>query len=454
MAGSLGLVGGRVCRVLRGSVSGLSVHFLKSRAQQGRISPVCFCGSSALDHILGIPKVEAKPLVGQHPPPVNAFQAETDNLLCYEPDQPENPKVLRVAIIGAPNAGKSTLSNQLLGRKVLPVSKKVHTTRCSAQAVITEDDTQLVLLDTPGLTTSSKAKRHNLEKSLLQDPWRSMKSADLVVVLVDVADHYTRNQLHPQVHKCLSTFSQIPSVLVLNKVDLLKKKHLLLDLVVELTEGVVNGKKLKVAPQSKASSATSSSSISHKSTQDSEVTTAKSGDLVEANSPQADSDSDARPNSIMEDVGKSMEKPKMSKKGWPHFRDVFMMAAINREEVETLKNYLLMQAKPGPWEFHSEVLTSQSPQEICDNIIREKLLEYLPEEVPYTVDQQTEMWEEGPSGELIIAQNLLVQKETHMKILIGHQGRQVSIIAREAGRDLMDAFLCDVHLKLRVKLKK
>lgn len=46
-----------------------------------------------------------------------------------------------------------------------------------------------------------------------------------------------------------------------------------------------------------------------------------------------------------------------------------------------------MQAKPGPWEFHSEVLTSQSPQEICYNIVREKLLEYLPEEVPYTVDQ-------------------------------------------------------------------
>lgn len=46
-----------------------------------------------------------------------------------------------------------------------------------------------------------------------------------------------------------------------------------------------------------------------------------------------------------------------------------------------------MQAKPGPWEFHSDVLTSQSPQEICDNIIREKLLEYLPLEVPYGVTQ-------------------------------------------------------------------
>jgi len=46
-----------------------------------------------------------------------------------------------------------------------------------------------------------------------------------------------------------------------------------------------------------------------------------------------------------------------------------------------------MQAKPGPWEFHSRVLTSQSPHEICDNIIREKILEYLPLEVPYGVTQ-------------------------------------------------------------------
>lgn len=51
------------------------------------------------------------------------------------------------------------------------------------------------------------------------------------------------------------------------------------------------------------------------------------------------------------------------------------------------QRYLLMQAKPGPWEFHSHVLTTQSPQEICDNIIREKVLEYLPLEVPYGVTQ-------------------------------------------------------------------
>lgn len=51
------------------------------------------------------------------------------------------------------------------------------------------------------------------------------------------------------------------------------------------------------------------------------------------------------------------------------------------------QQYLLTQAQPGPWEFHSGVLTSQTPEEICANKIREKLLEYLPEEVPYSVQQ-------------------------------------------------------------------
>uniref|UniRef100_A0A670KDH2 GTPase Era, mitochondrial n=1 Tax=Podarcis muralis TaxID=64176 RepID=A0A670KDH2_PODMU len=359
---------------------------------------------SALDYILGITKEDAPSLVGQHPPPLSAFKAEQDILLGHQPDQPENPKILRIAIIGAPNAGKSTLSNQLLGRKVLPVSKKVHTTRRNAQGVITKDDTQLV-----GIKNWPK---HQLEKTLLYDPCKSLKNADLVLVLVDVSDHYTRNCLHPEVLKCLARFPDLPSILVLNKVDLLKKKFLLLYLVTELTEGVVNGKKLKVKSRVKPDSLT---------------------ELTQENRKHV------------------REK---AKKGWPGFKEIFMLAATDREEVETLKRYLLKQARPGPWEFHSEVLTTQSPQEVCDNIIREKLLEYLPEEVPYTVTQRTEVWEEGPGGELVIVQNLIVQKETHVKMLVGSRGHLISKIAQEAGSDLMNAFLCDVHLKLSVQLKK
>ncbi|XP_027747341.1 GTPase Era, mitochondrial isoform X1 [Empidonax traillii] len=404
--------------------------------------------SSALGSLLGIP-TEAPPApLGQHPPPVATSKEEQKRLLQHRPDQPQNPKVLRIAIIGAPNAGKSTLSNQLLGRKVFPVSKKVHTTRCKARGVITHEDTQLIILDTPGLTNPLKVKRHNLEKAMLTDPWDSMKHADLVLVLVDVSDHWTRNALSKEVLKCLSQFPHIPSVLVLNKVDILKKKYLLLDIVTDLTEGIVNGKKLEVKSAFKSDSSSSAKPPL-------QITQASPAGNRAPGSP-CWQERDAKSNPVTEEAqGPKQYRHKDLKdmKGWPKFQEIFMLAARRGEEVDTLKQYLLMQAKPGPWEFHSDVLTSQSPQEVCDNIIREKVLEYLPLEVPYGVTQVTEMWEEGECGELLIAQNLLVPRKSHMRMLIGRGGKVISKIAQEAGQDLMNAFLCDVRLKLRVEVK-
>ncbi|XP_074701209.1 GTPase Era, mitochondrial isoform X3 [Strix aluco] len=408
------------------AAAGLPGRLLESCAQRAAVLPARRSGSSsALGSILGIPAEKPSDALGQHPPPVATRKKEQDRLLRYRPDQPQNPKVLRIAIIGAPNAGKSTLSNRLLGRKVFPVSKKVHTTRCKARGVVTYEDTQLIILDTPGLTNHIKAKRHKLDEAMLTDPWDSVKHADLVLVLVDVSDHWTRNSLSSEVLKCLSQFPQIPSVLVLNKVDLLKKKFILLELVTELTEGIVDGKKLEVRSAFKdnpSSSAKSPLQITRASPPENRAP--KSHCLQETDGAQKGSSVDNSSNMRASEsslVTEEAQGPKhyeprdlKNMKGWPCFREIFMLSALHGEEVDMLKRYLLMQAKPGPWEFHSGVLTSQSPQEICNNIIREKILEYLPLEVPYGVIQVTEMWEEGPSGELLIAQNLLVPRKSHM----------------------------------------
>ncbi|XP_054429197.1 GTPase Era, mitochondrial isoform X2 [Pteronotus mesoamericanus] len=368
--------------------------------------------NSAMDRLLGISQPDSS--LTPRIPSVSIHKDEQDLLLVHHPDMPENSRVLRVVLLGAPNAGKSTLSNQLLGRKVFPVSKKVHTTRCQALGVITEEEAQVILLDTPGLISPVKQKRHHLELSLLEDPWKSMESADLVLVLVDVSDKWTRNQLSPQVLQCLTRFSQVPSILVMNKVDCLKQKSVLLELTAALTEGVVNGKKLKIRPAF------------------------RSGPSIHCPSPAA--------------KGLDTQSVGGSKRiGWPHFQEIFMLSALSQKDVKTLK-YLLAQARPGPWEFHSEVLTSQTPEEICTNIIREKLLEHLPQEVPYNVQQKTVVWEEGPSGELVIVQKLLVPKESHVRILIGPKGHLISQIAEEVGQDLMNIFLCEVRLCLSVKL--
>uniref|UniRef100_A0AAR2M0M5 GTPase Era, mitochondrial n=1 Tax=Pygocentrus nattereri TaxID=42514 RepID=A0AAR2M0M5_PYGNA len=340
------------------------------------------------------------------------------SLLLRPPDQPENPKTLRVAVIGAPNAGKSTLTNQLLGRKLFAVSQKVHTTRSRALGVITMDNTQIILLDTPGLTTPFKVKRHQLENSLLVDPLNSLREADLVVVLVDISDKWTRDRLDFEVLKCLTLNPHIPAVLVLNKVDLLKNKALLLDITAKLTEGVVNGQRLRVR--------------------------------------DAQTGEEPCPNSDTQDqTGLSREQLRTlkSRKGWSHFKDVFMLCAADGEDVETLKRYLMVAAKPGPWHYHSDVLTDQSPEDICVNAVREKLLEYLPQEVPYTISQHIELWRETEDGKLDISVKLHVKKNSHMTMVIGPGGQVMARIAREAGEDLTNAFMCEVRLKISATLK-
>ncbi|KAM5180173.1 GTPase Era, mitochondrial [Mantella aurantiaca] len=393
---------------------------------------------SAIGSLLGMSQEQpAEEYITQQAPAVPFNKADQDQLLTNTPDQPENPKLLKIAIIGAPNAGKSTLSNHLLGRKLFPVSSKVHTTRCLAQGVITEGNIQLILLDTPGMVNAIKLKRHKLEKSLRDDPWESMKLADVVLVLVDVSEKWMRSSLHFEVLKCLSQNPTVTSILVLNKVDLLRDKSYLLEITETLTKGVVKGKKARVQSLIKSS---------QKKMKPEDAALMKK-DEAQQNSNEQPKRSIRSPDPLTKDSSTQMV-------GWAHFQEVFMLSAINRDEVKTLKKYLMTLANPGEWIFHSDVVTTQSPQEICDNVIREKLLEYLPLEIPYSITQVTNLWEEGSSGELVIMQTLLVSKENHVKIVIGAGGSLINRVASEAGRDLMNAFLCDVRLRLSVKFKK
>lgn len=394
-------------------------------------TPACFITSEAfLNRLTKGKPTEADGSFDRFPASVLPDSADQLSLLLRHPDQPDNSKVLKVAIIGAPNAGKSTLSNQLLGKKVFAVSKKVHTTRSRALGVLTENDTQIILLDTPGLTTPSKVKRHQLEKSLLMDPWITVKEADLLVVMVDVADKWVCHRLDFEVLKCLAQHPDIPAILVLNKVDLVKAKDRLLDITAELTCGMVNGRKMRIRPVIKPPWG------EKKPERDSE------------SSLEEDS---AEPNSVL---SKEQLKTLRSQQGWAHFKDVFMLSSVDREDVETLKSYFMVAAKSGSWQYHSEVLTDQSPEEVCTNIIREKLLEYLPQEVPYSVTQSVELWQTAENGDIDISVKLYAKKETHMKMVIGTAGQMVARIAREAGEDLSQIFLREVKLKLSVKLRK
>ncbi|MBB5073591.1 GTP-binding protein Era [Bartonella callosciuri] len=125
-----------------------------------------------------------------------------------------------VVLIGMPNAGKSTLVNQLVGTKVSIVTHKVQTTRSLIRGIIIHDNAQIVLIDTPGVFHPHK----RLERAMVSAAWGSVKSADVLLVLIDV-----QNGLSDDVYAMLDIVKNIKQdkILVLNKIDTVAKESLL-----------------------------------------------------------------------------------------------------------------------------------------------------------------------------------------------------------------------------------
>jgi GTP-binding protein Era len=125
-----------------------------------------------------------------------------------------------VALIGAPNAGKSTLINQLVGTKVSIVTHKVQTTRAIVRGIAIHGVAQIVFVDTPGIFKP----RRNLDRAMVRTAWGGAKDADLVLVLID-AERGLKGDAAALVES-LADVRQ-PKILVLNKIDRVKRESLL-----------------------------------------------------------------------------------------------------------------------------------------------------------------------------------------------------------------------------------
>lgn len=125
-----------------------------------------------------------------------------------------------VAIVGAPNAGKSTLTNQLVGAKVSIVTRKVQTTRARITAIAVADNSQIVFVDTPGIFEPKR----RLERAMVDAAWSGIGDADIVVLLVDAQKG--RSDDTDRIITGLKTAGR-QAILALNKVDLVKQPTLL-----------------------------------------------------------------------------------------------------------------------------------------------------------------------------------------------------------------------------------
>lgn len=132
-----------------------------------------------------------------------------------------------VSIIGRPNVGKSTLLNHILGEKILAVSNKPQTTRTVIRGILSDDTSQIVFVDTPGIHEA----KSRINRAMVGAAYGSIAGVDTILLVVDATA-----QLDKSFIKDVTTKASVPVFLIFNKIDLLEQKERLLKLIEEATQ--------------------------------------------------------------------------------------------------------------------------------------------------------------------------------------------------------------------------
>ncbi len=279
-----------------------------------------------------------------------------------------NTKSEFVAIVGKPNAGKSSLLNSIIGEKVAIVSAKPQTTRTRITGVLTKEETQYVFIDTPGL----HKPKTKLGEYMVKQVGESVADVDIAVLVVDFKGEPVQAELD-----LIASFraQSIPAILVVNKIDTLAQKE----------------------------------------------------DII----PRID-----------------------TYRTLYDFAAVVPLSAKTGEGVEVLLKELNPYALDGPHYFPDDAVTDQPERVIAAEIIREKLLRNLSEEVPHGIAVGIESMKEREDGSLIdIDAIIYCERETHKGIIIGKGGAMLKKVATQARQDMERFFDVKVNLKTWVKVK-
>ncbi|CAB3243009.1 unnamed protein product [Arctia plantaginis] len=312
-----------------------------------------------------------------------------------------NPgKVVNVAIIGAPNSGKSTLINKIIERKICAASNKVHTTTKLVRAMCYQNNTQIIFLDTPGVVTDKEKRKYNLPDSMIGACHKSLRCADVVGVVHDASNKYTKDQLHNDVINMLNSVDEIPSFLIINKVDKLKSKHQLLNVIRNLTNGYIAGNPIPNNERSKK----------------------KADGRIE--------------------------------RGYSKFSDVFLISALKGDGVNDIKQYLISNAKTANFQYSPEIWSDQKPESLIEEAVRAKFLDFLAQEIPYKLNVQLEYFEEIEEEDKICCSVVVECPSARLaKLIAGAGGGRLQQIKSHIRSDLIDLFKKTVIIDLDLKIK-
>jgi GTPase Era involved in 16S rRNA processing len=299
-------------------------------------------------------------------------------------------------------------------------------------------------------------KRFKLTRSHILDPRSSLWEADVICVVQDCSDKYRRHKIDTEVLKCLYMHPEKESILILNKIDLVRQKKYLFDLIAHLTDGQLNGNKfdikdtrpislekqletiylstakklnlklpsiaeekdiIKLLEELKECENILFNNEDYLSSFDKEVDSLDNTDDVVRDKDvsiiggmsleKLTNENDITPYKSVDDITAHEFKDDLKKttdwhlyyeklnrlellvrerKSWPNFNQVFLISAKTNDGVADLKRYLFSRAQPGNWLFSRSLVTDQMPKDIAMMCVREKMLEHLPEEVPYEMD--------------------------------------------------------------------
>lgn len=271
-----------------------------------------------------------------------------------------------VAIVGRPNVGKSTLLNYLLGQKVSITSRKPQTTRHQVLGIFTEDDDQVVFVDTPGM---HREQGKAINRYMNRTANSALAHVDLVLFVVD------RMRWTPEDDLVLRATQgcKAPVALVINKIDMLDDQSALL--------------------------------------------------------PYAES--------MMEKHG---------------FAGIFPVSALRNGNLAELQRYIREAMPEAPHLFPADQITDRTERFLAAELIREKIVRQLGDELPYTTAVEIESFR--AEGKILHIDALIyVERQGQKAIIIGEKGTRLRSIGSEARKDMEQAFASKVMLKLWVKVK-
>ncbi len=272
------------------------------------------------------------------------------------------------ALIGRPNVGKSTLMNLLIGQKIAITSNKPQTTRNRIQTVYTKERGQIIFLDTPGI---HKAK-NKLGEYMVNVAERTLSEVDVILWLVEPTLYIGAGE-QAIAEKLKKT--DTPIVLVINKIDTVKKEEI-----------------LKFIAAYK--------------------------DILE-------------------------------------FAEIVPVSALKAENTDQLVDVIFQYLPEGPMYYDEDTVTDQPERQIVAEIVREKALRLLSDEIPHGIAVQIEKMKERPGGKLIdIEATIICERDSHKGIIIGKQGAMLKKIGTQARIGMENLLDTKVNLKLWVKIRK